>query len=169
MKHPLSLESSTSFVPACTGDQVQPNAIDVTVGKIFRINDGLFGLSKEGKKHRGSEELEPVRFAEQMGKGWHLTPGTYEIVMEQIIEVGEDEAGWIVPRSTLNRNGLFITSGLYDSNYKGVMAGALHVTTGDARIEQGARVGQFLLFDAEAVHLYSGSYGINSDHDQKYK
>ncbi len=98
---------------------------------------------------------------------WYLVPGAYEIVMENIIQVGDDEAGWVITRSTLNRNGLFITSGLYDSGYHGVMAGALHVTA-PARIKKGSRVGQFLLFKSQSLKKYDGDYGIGKTHDQKY-
>jgi deoxycytidine triphosphate deaminase len=88
--------------------------------------------------------------------------------MENIINVGEGEAGWVITRSTLNRNGLFITSGLYDSGYHGVMAGVLHVTVGPAKIKKGTRIGQYLSFNAESLKLYDGSYGIGKDHDKKY-
>jgi deoxycytidine triphosphate deaminase len=88
--------------------------------------------------------------------------------MENIINVGDGEAGWVITRSTLNRNGLFLTSGLYDSGYHGAMAGVLHVTIGPARIKQGTRIGQYLSFNAEALHKYDGDYGIGKDHDQKY-
>jgi len=89
-------------------------------------------------------------------------------VMENIVTIGPDEAGWVITRSTLNRNGVFITSGLYDSGYSGVMAGAMHVRGGPVRIKKGTRVAQFLLFKAEALTLYNGSYGLNSEHDKKY-
>jgi len=88
--------------------------------------------------------------------------------MEGIVSIGEDEAGWVITRSTLNRNGLFITSGLYDSGYEGVMAGALHVNGGPAKIKKGTRVGQFLMFKAESLSSYDGDYGVGKDHDQKY-
>ena len=100
---------------------------------------------------------------------WRLEVGTYEIIMEGEITIGPDEAGFVITRSTLNRNGLFITSGLYDSGYSGVMAGALHVGVGVARIQRGTRVGQFLLFKAEALNQYDGNYGSGSQHDQLYK
>jgi len=115
------------------------------------------------KSHRGSEEI-----ATDSEGYWRLEPGTYEIVMENIIEVGQDEAGWVITRSTLNRNGVFITSGLYDSGYHGVMAGAMHVTTGPAVIKRGTRVGQFLLFKSQSLSMYNGDYGLNKEHDKKY-
>ena len=71
-------------------------------------------------------------------------------------------------RSTLNRNGLFITSGLYDTGYHGVMAGVLHVGVGPARIKQGTRIGQYLSFTAENLSSYDGDYGVGKSHDTKY-
>ena len=39
--------------------------------------------------------------------------------MENIVSIEEGYAGFVITRSTLNRNGVFITSGLYDSGYHG--------------------------------------------------
>ena len=166
MIHISALDTQSSLTNVKDED-IQPNAVDLRVDKIFRINiwkDFIIGEEdgKEVKQHRGSLEMDPDE------KGyWYLSPGTYEIVMENIIEVGPDEAGWVITRSTLNRNGLFITSGLYDSGYHGVMAGALHVTS-PAKIKKGTRVGQFLLFTSQSLKKYDGDYGIGKAHDQKY-
>ena len=162
MKH-LASSNSSSTLSTFTEDQVQPNAIDLRVDKIFRIATGKFQIDEDSKHHRGSFELQP----ENDGY-WHLDEGVYEIIMEGEVSIGEDEAGWVITRSTLNRNGLFITSGLYDSGYQGVMAGALHVHVGRAMIKPGTRVGQFLLFKAESLSSYDGDYGSGKDHDSKY-
>ena len=162
MRHVASKTSKSKLTNIQDGD-VQPNAVDLRLGKVFKIKNDVFEISNDNKKHRGSEELTP-----DSDGYFTLHPGSYEIVMENIIHVGEGEAGWVITRSTLNRNGCFITSGLYDSGYHGVMAGVLHVTTGPARIKQGTRVGQYLSFDAEALHSYDGDYGIGKVHDTKY-
>lgn len=163
MKHIMGSNSKSTLTQVQEGDP-QPNAVDLRLGKIFPIKKELFEISNEHKKHRGTEEaLQPD------ADGYYLLePGEYEVVMENIIHVGEGEAGWVITRSTLNRNGLFITSGLYDSGYHGAMAGVLHVTVGPARIKKGTRIGQYLSFDAEALHLYDGDYGLNKAHDKKY-
>ena len=162
MKHIMG-ESSKSTLSGVQEGDVQPNAVDLRVGKIFKINPDLFSISNEEKKHRGTEELKPDI------EGYYvLVPGHYEVVMENIIEVGEGEAGWVITRSTLNRNGCFLTSGLYDTGYHGVMAGVLHVTVGIARIKQGTRIGQYISFNAEALHKYNGDYGVGKQHDNKY-
>ena len=88
--------------------------------------------------------------------------------MENEVSIEEGYAGFVITRSTLNRNGVFITSGLYDSGYHGVMAGCLQVRVGPMKIQRGTRVGQFLLFKAETLSLYDGSYGIGKQHDNKY-
>lgn len=163
MKHIMGNTSASTLTNVQQGD-VQPNAVDLRVGKIFRIDgEKIFEVSNEHKKHRGTYEVLP----DQDGF-FYLEVGHYEVVMENMIRVGENEAGWVITRSTLNRNGLYITSGLYDSGYNGVMAGALHVTVGPARIKQGTRIGQYLSFDAESLHMYDGDYGIGKQHDKKY-
>ena len=160
MKHILSLGEDL-LTKVQEGDS-QPNAVDLRVDKIFKLKDEVFSISEDSKKHRGSEEVEAV------DGYFELEPGTYEILMENIVKIPEGYAGWVITRSTLNRNGLFITSGLYDSGYHGVMAGCLHVEHGAAKIEKGSRVGHFLLFEAETLSMYDGDYGIGKEHDKKY-
>lgn len=157
MKHILGKNSRSSLTNVENGD-CQPNAVDLRLGKVFVINKTPFILSEESKQHRGSVELEPN------AEGYYeLEPGDYEVVMENVITVGEGEAGWVITRSTLNRNGLFLTSGLYDSGYSGAMAGVLHVGIGPALLKKGTRIGQYLSFDSESLHNYNGSYGFGAD------
>ena len=160
MKHILSVGKDL-LTKVQEGDS-QPNAVDLRVDKIFRLEDKQFEITETEKKHRGSWEVEPH------DGHFYLEPGTYEIIMENIVDVPEGYAGWVITRSTLNRNGLFITSGLYDSGYNGVMAGALHVEGGPAKIQKGTRVAQFLMFEAETLSMYDGDYGIGKEHDKKY-
>jgi deoxycytidine triphosphate deaminase len=161
MIHILGTNSNSTLTCVQDGDS-QPNAVDLRLGKVFKIRDNTFEVSNEHKFHRGTDEMIPV------DDYYLLDNGSYEVVMENIVHVGPDEAGWVITRSTLNRNGLFLTSGLYDSGYHGVMAGVLHVSGGHARIKKGTRIGQFLLFKAEALSEYNGSYGLKSEHDKKY-
>jgi len=172
MKHILGPFSKSSLTSVQAGDS-QPNAVDLRLGKVFRILPNVFEITNDTKKHRGSEEIIPDK-----EDFYTLEPGHYEVVMENIIHVGEHEAGWVITRSTLNRNGLFLTSGLYDSGYGidaktgekvgGMMAGVLHVQVGPARIKKGTRIGQFILFNAEMLHRYDGDYGNHKNHDKKY-
>ena len=163
MKHIMGKLSRSKLTNVEDGDS-QPNAVDLRLDKVYKIKKDVFEISNEHKKHRGTDyELTP----DHQGY-FFLEPGSYEVVMSNIIHVGENEAGWVITRSTLNRNGIFLTSGLYDSGYHGVMAGVLHVSIGPARIKKGSRVGQFLLFEAESLSSYDGDYGVGKEHDKKY-
>lgn len=141
-------------------DDIQPNGIDLRVAKIFKINEELFLINEHEKHHRGSEEVKPWM---NKGRTWYLDPGHYEVVMENQVVVGEGEAGFLIARSTLNRNGVFITSGLYDSGFAGALAGVMHVTIAPMALDVGTRIAQFLLFKAEMLHKYKGDYGMNAD------
>ena len=156
-------ELSTSTLTAIQAKDIQPNAVDLRLGKVFKIKDNVFTIDEEQKIHRGSEEFEP------WSDGYYyLTPGSYEVIMENEINVGSDEAGFVTTRSTLNRNGCFLTSGLYDTGYNGVMAGVLHVGCGLMRIKPGTRIGQYLNWKAEGLSSYDGDYGKGKAHDEKY-
>lgn len=163
MKHIMGPESRSTLSNVQEGD-VQPNAVDLRLGKVFKMSQSTFTIDEKQKVHRGSYEMK----ADPLGY-YNLPEGHYEVVMENMIVVGEKEAGWVITRSTLNRNGVFLTSGLYDSGYDGVMAGVMHVTCGPMRIQKGTRIGQYLSFNAEALHSYNGSYGRNKQHDIKYQ
>jgi deoxycytidine triphosphate deaminase len=143
---------------------ISPNAVDLRLGKVFTIDpEKMFIIDEYQKVHRGTSELKV------MSDGYYwLDIGSYEVSMENLITVGEGEAGWVITRSTLNRNGLFLTSGLYDTGYHGAMAGVLHVTVGPAKIKPGTRIGQYLTFQAESLHDYDGDYGAGKAHDEKY-
>lgn len=162
MKHILGPSSKSKLTNVQEGD-VQPNAVDLRLGKVFRISQSTFKIDEKEKVHRGSFEMKP----DALGY-FNLAEGHYEVIMDNMITVGENEAGWVITRSTLNRNGVFLTSGLYDTGYDGVMAGMMHVTCGPMRIQKGTRIGQYLSFNAEALHKYDGDYGKGKSHDQKY-
>ena len=162
MKH-IASPTSTSSLTNIQPKDIQPNAVDLRVSKILKINDNVFTIDEDKKIHRGSVEFEPWEDGY-----WYLYPGAYEIIMKNEIEVGQGEAGYVITRSTLNRNGVYLTSGLYDTGYNGVMASVMHVTTGLMRIKPGTRVGQYLNFKSENIGSYDGDYGIGKEHDRKY-
>lgn len=159
----VSRDGEGKEIPGFDEVQVQPNAIDLKVESLMQIDDTMFTIDEDKKEHRGSKSV-PTKDGY-----WQLEAGKrYEVIFEGVVDIAEGEAGWVITRSTLNRNGLFLTSGLYDSGYKGVMAGCLHVTSGPAQIKKGTRLGQFILFTAESLSSYDGDYGVDSEHDKKY-
>tara|TARA_R110000822_G_scaffold44843_1_gene120207 strand:+ start:3437 stop:3934 length:498 start_codon:yes stop_codon:yes gene_type:complete len=163
MRHIMSKMSTSSLTNVLPKD-IQPNAVDLRLGRVLAILDNDFIVDETQKVHRGSEEVEVFEDGY-----WYLYPGAYEVIMENEIEVGMGEAGFVITRSTLNRNGVYLTTGLYDTGYHGVMAGVMHVTCGRMKVKPGTRIGQYLSFDAEALHKYDGDYGKGKAHDKKYE
>ena len=132
---------------------VQPNAVDLRLGRVFMLTSTPFKISNEEKIHRELVEIHPSKDGY-----FNLGVGYYNIEYENKIKVAEGEAGYVITRSTLVRNGVYLTTGLYDSGYEGKMVSGMHVTTENMMIKKGTRVGQYLCFDAESLHLYSGDY-----------
>ena len=155
MIHPASILSNTT-ISNIDDDCIQQNAVDLRVKSIRRILPTMFILDEERKVHRDTIEVG----LDEDGY-WNLEPGSYEFTTAHIIQVGEDEAGFVITRSTLNRNGVFVTSGNYDSGYHGAQAGCLHVTSGPMKLKPGTRIGQMLIWKAQAIKQYDGDYGLD--------
>lgn len=160
----IASKETKSEVTSLQPQDVQPNAIDLRLKKVFEIQPDVFVIDEQNKKHRSTREV-----AADPDGYFNLKPGKYEVVMENEVTIGEGEAGWVITRSTLNRNGVFITSGLYDTGYSGVVAGVMHVNVGPMKVKAGTRVAQLLLFTAQSLHAYDGDYGKGKAHDEKYK
>lgn len=153
----IASKETKSEVTSLQPQDVQPNAIDLRLKKVFEIQPDVFVIDEQSKKHRSTREVS----ADPDGY-FNLEPGKYEVVMENEVSIGEDEAGWVITRSTLNRNGVYITSGLYDSAFSGPVAGVMHVNVGPMKVKIGTRIAQFLLFKAEMLSRYNGDYGYDS-------
>lgn len=169
MLHPLGPHNRVRFTNVDNVNDVQPNSIDLKIDKVFLPQQGVFILSEEKRVHRGSKELLPRKFQDE-DDWWGLQPGFYEIVFKNEIKLPKGEAGFVIPRSTLVRNGVYLATGLYDSGYEGMMVSGLHVTTGPFYVKKGTRLAQFLLFEAETLRKYDGVYGSRKQHDnEKYE
>lgn len=140
-----------------TEDQVQPNGLDFTVDSMYDINSHeTFELYKNNNKVMRSTL--PVHADED--DIWVLSPfSCFDFVSDLYIDVPSGVAATIIVRSTLNRNGIFITSGLYDSGYQGHVAGVLHNRSGEVRLQRGSKIGQVIFWTSQDHgEMYSGGY-----------
>ena len=64
----LCSEKSESSLSEFTDDQVQPNAVDLRLDKIFKLGDRDFVIDENMKEHRGSDQLVPDQ------DGWWAHP-----------------------------------------------------------------------------------------------
>jgi len=144
-------------------DMVQPNAVDLRLDRVFKVHMHTpFILDEDKKVHRDVDEISP-----DANGYYHFKEGSYyQIRMEGEVDVAVGEAGWVVPRSTLQRNGLHVKTCLYDSGYNGPMTQGLKCD-GKAMIKRGTRVAQYICADAEALKEYDGDYGNDKDGEKK--
>lgn len=140
--------------------QIQPNAIDFTLDKLFTIDyQNTFTISEEGKQMRGGDEVIPVPSRNQDMDYWRLAGSTvYDGMSNIMVDLPEGVACELIIRSTLNRNGIFLTSGLYDSGFKGHIGFAIHNRSGIARIAPGTRIGQIKFVASDSAGTYAGGY-----------
>jgi deoxycytidine triphosphate deaminase len=161
MKHVLGKNSNSSLTNIKYGD-VQSNSVELRLGKVFRLSASTFKIDDKETVFRGSFEMK----ADMQGY-FNLAEGHYEVIMENEVKIGESEAGLILSNSDLNRNGVFLTSSLYSSEYEGLLAATMHVACGPMRIAKGTKIGQYVSFDAEAVKNYDGEYAEGKKYDQR--
>lgn len=159
------LVHSSKFMTELDEACIQPNAVDLRIESITKIdNNTPFTITEDEKIHRDNIKLSLMT---QLSDGlqstgrkyWVLDPGQYQFETNHFVEIPEGYAGWLIARSTLNRNGVFVTSGLYDSGFKNTVGGVLHVS-GRTEIGYNTRIAQFIMLKAETEHLYDGDYNI---------
>lgn len=145
-------------------ENIQPNAIDISINKLFEISDNSFIFSSIKKEHRDRFEifLQPAEIRSnnsfQTVPVWKLNKGVYDFVSSTYVEIPKGLVGWLETRSTLNRNGMIVHTGLYDSGFKGYISGAIYNFLGTAYIEESICVAQFILAESAGKDLYSGGY-----------
>jgi len=149
--------------------QVQPNAIDFTLDKLFSINyQNVFIISEDGKQMRGGEEKVPIPNRTDGKEFWTVHGSTvYDGMSNIMVDLPEGVACELIIRSTLNRNGIFLTSGLYDSGFKGHIGFAIHNRSGDAKIGVGTRIGQIKFVASDSAGVYAGGYNHEAGNYQQ--
>lgn len=158
-----------------SAESIQPNAIDFTIDRVFSaqyspapfkvsdvVADGVVKTVKEFPKFTEQTAYEDADPKFDRVPMWHLLPGSYDFLSDFYVEIPEGVAALLIVRSTFNRAGLFVTSGLYDSGFKGNIGAALHNNGGEAFVGKGTRVGQIIFVKSDSVGLYAGGYNAES-------
>lgn len=136
---------------------IQPNALDFTIDMVFdHVDDESFMLSEELKVMRNQTKQQPV-------DGYFEIDTMADIMSDFFISVPAGYAAYLIVRSTLNRNGLFITSGLYDQGFSNYIGCILHNRGPVAYIAPNTRIGQiiFVKTDDSGI-MYNGIYNTNN-------
>lgn len=138
--------------------QIQPNAIDFTVDAISGIYGNHCYIGEDSKSMRGQIQLE----VDPEGNFNLQAQQSYDISSNMYVEVPEGKAALLILRSTFVRNGMSLSSGLYDSGFKGNIGAVLHTNTANAAIQKGVRIGQIMFIDSDSAGKYAGGYNTEA-------
>lgn len=140
--------------------QLQPNAIDFTLDVVHEINVyNIFTISEGGKEMKGTSPFEPIKSRSDDQLFWFLRhSNVYDGMSDVYVNIPDGVAAMLITRSVFSRNGVFLTSGLYDSGFKGHIGFAIHVRQGDARVYTGTRIGQVIFVESENASQYVGGW-----------
>ncbi len=130
--------------------QRQPNGVDLTVDAVFE-GAGRGRIGRHEKRVADRHELEP-----DDGE-YRLDAGTYVVRYGEVVRIPEGRIGFVLPRSTLLRNGCTLDTAVWDAGYEGVGEGRLDVGN-PIDIEPGARIAQLVLARADHDGTYDGDY-----------
>lgn len=137
---------------------ISPNAIDFTLDKVMTLNTDTMPFVGETYKN--------MRTLYLLDRDVHYTDSwlleglrVYDGMSNVYVEVPEGVAAVLYTRSTFTRNGVFITSGLYDQGFKGNVGFTIYTIGGPICVEGGARIGQIVFVKSEdSGILYAGGY-----------
>jgi deoxycytidine triphosphate deaminase len=142
---------------------LQPNAIDFSVDKLFQIvPESRAFIGNDTKVMRA---LKPVDltcdFLPDVIYNWKLNKGSYDAVSDFYVEIPEGVVCTIHTRSTFIRNGLFVTTGIFDSGFNGHLGCTLHNMFDDTNIQEHTRIAQIAFIKADKAGVYAGGYNTD--------
>ena len=93
-------------------------------------------------------------------EGWLLSPGTYDITMNEGCQISGNRSGMVRQRSSLLRNGAIIASSIFDPGFHTNNIGTVMIVTNDLFIEKDARVAQIYFHEniADSELMYNGQF-----------
>lgn len=138
---------------------IQPNAIDFTIDRLYTVSSSDPALITEHSKQMRSVTEVPVNENGQ----WVIEPHQlYDGMSDFYVNVPDNVVSWLVIRSTFNRIGLQLTTGLYDSFFSGNAGFTLFNRSGPIITEPHTRIGQLIFAHADAAGRYAGGYNTSN-------
>ncbi|MBW8001675.1 MAG: hypothetical protein FVQ80_06595 [Planctomycetes bacterium] len=153
------LSSQDGALPLEDG-QIQPNGVDVRLKNIELIGDTSFQLFVGKTKHGSRTQVKKLNM--NGTDAFRVFPGrAFNVECYERVDLPCGVAACVYTRSTLNRNGLLVGCGLYDSGFSGPVSFTFYPFS-NGILEVGVRVAQVVFFKSEGEELYKGSYGDNA-------
>ncbi|MCS7091782.1 MAG: 2'-deoxycytidine 5'-triphosphate deaminase [Patescibacteria group bacterium] len=132
---------------------------DLQLDRVYELDGSLF----LGIEERETPDLREVAiFDKNKRSSFLFKPNVYYLVKTiEKVNMPENIAAMVLPRSTLLRSGIMLRTGMIDPGYQGELYfGLINHNTKHAEIELGARFAQiyFVEIKGKAVRTYHGQW-----------
>ena len=149
----------------------QPSGLDLRVAKVFVLSPEFgkdLGIYNGKKILPDQMEYEPIEICDDGKniKGWSLKPGkAYIFQVQDPIKIGDKNAQFYLPRSTLLRAGVNVYTALGDLGFNGHLSFlVVNHNYNNFFIEQGERFAQLVDFEVKGSEEgYQGDYQEDCD------
>lgn len=133
-------------------DNLQQISYDLTLHAVYEVKG-------EGSVINGITTLPKYKQIKAWNNIFKLKANhLYSFKFCEKVEVPENMAGMIYPRSSLNRMGCLITSGIYDPGFNNRIGAMARTFQCDIELKKWDRVATILFFWADAASKYNGQY-----------
>lgn len=145
--------------------QLQPSGIDVRVSFVKKIDlSSVFIMSPSSFARSSKKAPLPIYWKEedslryyQMRRGY-----AYDVQCYEWVKLPVGVVAYVFGRSTLNRNGVFARSSLYDPGFNNYVGFTVYPFV-DFEVAIGERIAQIVFARAESVSSYDGQYQGRDD------
>lgn len=143
--------------------------VDLSVKSIRQFTrPGVILKDKTIVKPYKTIDISPFEVDGYKFKGWYLSQGSYILFLNEGCKFGPRDVGYVILRSSLNRNGVSLQSAVWDPSYSTqnetgeILPMSVRLTVDTLEgiyIEENARVGQLLVFESEeGAEQYNGQW-----------
>ena len=134
---------------------IQPNGVDLHINQVNEI----LGDSKPILKEDNRIHAETLNLDYTPNGFYNLSAGkAYRVVYREVIRIPNTCVGLIIVRSSLQRNGVWLSTALWDSGYEGRGSGTLFCFS-NLQLHKDFAIGQLILMDADKPDtMYQGNY-----------
>ena len=140
--------------------QITPNGFDLTVEQIFMfVGKGEIGFSNEERKLPETKELE------WKNNSLDLSKGCYKIRTNEILRMPLNLVAIAMPRSSLLRSGITISTGVWDAGFEGKSEFLIQVQNDQGfKCGKNARVVQLIFMTTKPVKAgYKGQFNLKRE------
>ena len=144
-----------AFAQADPEKYIQPNAIDITVDQAFRMKiDGRVWITEDEKRMPEWVRMEPNATGEIV----FLPSNIYDVMSDFYVEVPEGVCANLIIRSSFSRCGIRLSSGLYDSGFKGNIGFSIHNLGQPLATKFNTRIAQIAFVASDSAKQYAGGW-----------